>query len=82
MKNYESKMEQLELLLMKEDGKQRVPAKRVDIVSLRMAKESSLLYKNVLLRVLKTDFTGVPRMTKTDNQGVLISREVHWFIHT
>jgi len=54
MKNYE--MEQLELLLVKEDGKQRVPAKRVDIVSLRMVKESSLLYKNRSIKSPQEEF--------------------------
>jgi len=39
-------MEQLELLVVKEEAKKPLPAKRVDIVSLRMVKESSLLYKN------------------------------------
>ena len=47
MKKYESNVEQLELLQVKEmeEGK-RKPAKRVDIVSLRLVKESSMLYKN------------------------------------
>ena len=35
MKKYECNVEQLELLMVKEEGKKRVPAKRVDIVSLR-----------------------------------------------
>ncbi|WWS88669.1 hypothetical protein V6B14_02875 [Sporosarcina psychrophila] len=34
---------------MMEEGK-RVPAKRVDIVLLRMVKETSLLYKNRTIR--------------------------------
>lgn len=37
-------VKQLELLTVKEGVKQ-VPAKRVDIVSIRMVKESSLMYK-------------------------------------
>ncbi|MEK4244454.1 DNA repair protein RadC [Psychrobacillus sp. FSL K6-2684] len=46
MKKYQvQEGEQLELLAVKEDNK-RKPAKRVDIVSLRMVKESSLLYKD------------------------------------
>jgi len=46
MKNYQVvEVEQLELLLVKEE-QNHVPAKRVDIVSLRMVKESSLLYKD------------------------------------
>ena len=49
MKKYESKVEQLELLMVKEEEK-RVPAKRVDIVSLRLVKESSLLYKDRAIR--------------------------------
>lgn len=39
-KTYEPKVEQLELLMVKEEEK-RVPAKRVDIVSLRLVKETS-----------------------------------------
>lgn len=49
MKTYESKVEQLELLVVKEEEK-RVPAKRVDIVSLRLVKETSLLYKDRAIR--------------------------------
>ena len=49
MKKYEANVEQLELLVVKEEEK-RVPAKRVDIVSLRMVKETSLLYKNRTIR--------------------------------
>lgn len=49
MENYVSKMEQLELLMVKEEEK-HVPAKRVDIVSLRLVKETSLLYKNRTIR--------------------------------
>lgn len=47
MKNYESNanVEQLGFLTVMEEG-ERMPAKRVDIVSLRMVKEMSLLYKN------------------------------------
>jgi len=56
MKNYESKMELLELLLVKKDGKQPVPAKRADIVSLRMVKESSLLYKNRSIKSTQDEF--------------------------
>ena len=56
MKNYDSKMEQLELLLVNEDGKQRVPAKRLDIVSLRMVKESSFLYKNRSIKSPQEEF--------------------------
>ena len=50
MKNYESKVEQLELLMVKDEEKRHVPAKRVDIVSLRLVKESSLLYKDRAIR--------------------------------
>jgi len=49
MKTYESKVEQLGFLEVKEEEK-RVPAKRVDIVSLRMVKETSLLYKDRAIR--------------------------------
>ena len=42
-------VEQLELQFVREAEK-KVPAKRVDIVSLRMVKESSLLYKERNIR--------------------------------
>ncbi|WP_438316061.1 JAB domain-containing protein [Sporosarcina sp. FA9] len=48
-KTYEPKVKQLELLMVKEEGR-HVPAKRVDIVSLRLVKESSLLYKDRAIR--------------------------------
>lgn len=48
MKKYGSNVEQLELLQVKEE--KHIPAKRVNIVSLRMVKESSLLYKNRCIR--------------------------------
>ena len=48
MKTYRStSVEQLELQL---ESEKKVPAKRVDIVSLRMVKESSLLYKERNIR--------------------------------
>jgi len=50
MKNYKSNVEQLELLSVKESNEKRVPAKRVDIVSLRIVKETSLLYKDRAIR--------------------------------
>ena len=46
MKKYESNVEQLELLQVKEMEGKRKDAKRVDIFSLRLVKESSMLYKN------------------------------------
>ncbi len=51
MKNYESNanVEQLGFLTVMEEGK-RVPAKRLDIVLLRMVKETSLLYKDRTIR--------------------------------
>lgn len=49
MKKYESNVEQLELLMVKEEEK-RIPAKRVDIVSLRLVKETSLMYKDRAIR--------------------------------
>lgn len=49
VKVYGERVEQLELLMVKEEEK-RVPAKRVDIVSLRLVKESSLLYKDRAIR--------------------------------
>lgn len=41
MKKYESEIKQLKLLSVMELSENRVPAKRVDIVSLRMVKETS-----------------------------------------
>ena len=50
MKKYQvNDVEQLEMLVVKE-GEKRVPAKRVDIVSLRLVKETSLLYKDRSVR--------------------------------
>ena len=52
MKYIEKNMEQLTMpLVVKEEGKhkqgeERIPAKRVNIVSLKLVKESSMLYKN------------------------------------
>lgn len=50
MKKYQMiAVEQLEFLTVKEEEK-RLPAKRVDIVSLRLVKETSLLYKDRSIR--------------------------------
>ncbi|MEK5067160.1 JAB domain-containing protein [Sporosarcina sp. FSL K6-1508] len=46
---YKPQAQQLELLMVKEEEK-RLPAKRVDIVSLRLVKETSLLYKDRAIR--------------------------------
>lgn len=48
MKNYVAIVEQLELLSVKESNEKRVPAKRVDIVSLRLVKETSLLCTKIV----------------------------------
>jgi len=50
MKMYGSNVKQLELLQVKNSEEKIVPAKRVDIISLRMVKESSLLYKDRCIR--------------------------------
>lgn len=51
MKKYGEKAEQLEWSMVKEGENQKhVPAKRVDIVSLRLVKVSSLLYKDCSIR--------------------------------
>lgn len=42
--------ESKELQMVKEDSKKKIPAKRVDIVSVRLVKETSLLYKNRSIR--------------------------------
>ena len=49
MNTYTPQAHQLELLTVKEEQK-HIPAKRVDIVSLRLVKESSLLYKDRAIR--------------------------------
>ncbi|MEK4712068.1 JAB domain-containing protein [Sporosarcina sp. FSL K6-5500] len=49
MNIYKPQAQQMELLMVKEEEK-RVPAKRVDIVSLRLVKETSLLYKDRAIR--------------------------------
>lgn len=49
MKKYESNVEQLKWLMVKEE-ENPMPAKRVNIVSLKMVKERSLLYKNRTIR--------------------------------
>ncbi|WP_232319647.1 RadC family protein [Sporosarcina ureae] len=46
---YGTNVEQMEWSMVKEEGK-HVPAKRVDIVSVRLLKESSLLYKDRSIR--------------------------------
>jgi len=48
--NESNGIEQLELLSVKESNERRVPAKRVDIVSLRLVKETSLLYIDRAIR--------------------------------
>lgn len=57
MKYIEKNLEQLTMpLIVKEEGKhkqgeeKRIPAKRVDIVSLKIVKESSMLYKDRCVR--------------------------------
>ncbi len=51
MRNYEEqKVEQLDFLGLKEGTKKKVPAKRVDIVSLKVIRERSILYKDRQVR--------------------------------
>lgn len=50
MQQYQPPFKQLQFSQVKEDGKERVPAKRVNVVSLKMIKESSLLYKDRIIR--------------------------------
>lgn len=50
MNIYQHKHKQLQLLQVKECEVKRTPAKRVNIVSLKMVKERSLLYKNRQIR--------------------------------
>jgi len=49
MSIYNEQAQKMELLTVKEN-KEHIPAKRVDIVSLRMVKEASLLYKDRTIR--------------------------------
>lgn len=50
MKNYQvNGVEQLELLVVKE-GEKQVPAKRVDIVSVKLVREKTMLYKDRKIR--------------------------------
>lgn len=50
VKKYKEKYEQMELLGVREEKPKRIPAKRVDVVRLKMVKESSILYKNRVIR--------------------------------
>lgn len=68
MKMYESNVKQLELLHVKESGEKKVPAKRVNFVSLRIVKESSILYSkrkisspNDAFDLLESYFKGMDR---------------------
>lgn len=46
MKTYQEQFKQMSFNHVKEQGAKHVPAKRVDIVSVRMVKECSLMYKD------------------------------------
>jgi DNA repair protein RadC len=73
MKKYQvNEMEQLELLRVKE-GEKRVPAKRVDIVSLRMVKETSLLYKNRHIRSPKDSYELIRTFIEDADREMFIS---------
>ncbi|HHU19805.1 MAG TPA: DNA repair protein RadC [Bacilli bacterium] len=61
MKNYLEKHKQVGLLKVMEDKSKRIPAKRVDIVSLKLIKESSLLYKE---RIISSPEDGRKLMDK------------------
>lgn len=61
MKNYMEKHKQVGLLKVMEDKPKRIPAKRVDIVSLKLVKEASLLYKE---RIIKSPDDGQKLMKK------------------
>lgn len=50
MKNYNERFKQMEFNHVKEAPIKRVPAKRVNIVSVKMVKECSMLYKNRVIR--------------------------------
>lgn len=50
MKHYQSQFKQLQFSQVKEGEQARVPAKRVNVVTLKMVKESSLLYKDRIVR--------------------------------
>src|SRR5699024_7788628 len=50
MKDYQVKQEQLKLLQAKEGEPKHIPAKRVNVISLKMIQESSMLYKYRVIR--------------------------------
>ena len=50
MSSYNERFKQMEFNHVKEASTKRVPAKRVNIVSVRMVKECSMLYKNRVIR--------------------------------
>lgn len=50
METYQEQFKQMEFNYVKEPKKEHVPAKRVNIVSVRMVKECSLLYKDRVVR--------------------------------
>ena len=50
MSSYNERFKQMEFNHVKEASTKRVPAKRVNIVSVRMVKECSMLYKNRIVR--------------------------------
>lgn len=50
MKSYPLKAKQLELLQVNEEKPKHIPAKRVNVISLKMIKESSMLYKYRVIR--------------------------------
>lgn len=57
MNTYEErKTEQMTMLEVKETAKKKVPAKRVNIVSLKLVKESSILYKDRSIRSPKDGY--------------------------
>jgi len=50
MRNYEEqKVEQLNFLGVKEETKKKVPAKRVDIVSLKVIRERSVPHRTLMI---------------------------------
>lgn len=50
MKGYQVRGKQLKLLQVKEEESKHTPAKRVNVISLKMIKESSMLYKYRVIR--------------------------------
>ncbi|WP_255485294.1 JAB domain-containing protein [Sporosarcina sp. BP05] len=71
-KTYEPKVDQLELVMVKEE-KKRVPAKRVNIVSLKMIRDSSILYQNRQIRSPQDSYDIIRTFLEDSDRKMFIS---------